>query len=46
MKNAINIKDLKIGYDKKIIIDDLDLSIEEGKEQVLLDLMDVENQLY
>lgn len=31
MKNAINIKDLKIGYDKKIIIDDLDLSIEEGK---------------
>lgn len=31
MKNAINIKDLKIGYDKKIIIEDLDLSIEEGK---------------
>lgn len=31
MKNAINIKDLKIGYDKKIIIEGLDLSIEEGK---------------
>ncbi|MGG7178413.1 ABC transporter ATP-binding protein [Clostridium paraputrificum] len=31
MKNAINIKDLKIGYDKKIIIEELDLSIEAGK---------------
>lgn len=31
MKNAINIKDLKIGYDKKTIIEELDLSLEEGK---------------
>ncbi|WP_291650701.1 ABC transporter ATP-binding protein [Clostridium sp.] len=31
MKNAINIKDLKIGYDKKIIIEELKLSIEKGK---------------
>lgn len=31
MKNAINIKDLKIGYDKKIIIEELNLSIEKGK---------------
>ena len=31
MKNAINIKDLKIGYEKKIIIEELDLSIEAGK---------------
>lgn len=31
MKNAINIKDLRIGYDKKIIIEGLDLCIEEGK---------------
>lgn len=31
MKNAINIKDLKIGYDKKTIIEELDLSLEKGK---------------
>ena len=31
MKNAINIKDLKIGYDKKIIIEELNISLEEGK---------------
>jgi iron complex transport system ATP-binding protein len=31
MKNAINIKDLKIGYDKKIIIEELNLSLEKGK---------------
>lgn len=31
MKNAIKIKDLKIGYDKKTIIEELDLSLEEGK---------------
>lgn len=31
MKNAIKIKDLKVGYDKKIIIKDLNLTIEQGK---------------
>ena len=31
MKNAISIKDFKIGYDKKIIIEELSLSIEEGR---------------
>ena len=28
MKNAINIKNLKVGYDKKIIIEELNLSLE------------------
>lgn len=31
MKNAIDIKKLKVGYDKKIIIEDLNLTIEKGK---------------
>lgn len=31
MKNAINIKKLKVGYDKKIIIEELNLSLEKGK---------------
>lgn len=31
MKNAIEIKDLKVGYDKKMIIEDLNLTIEQGK---------------
>ncbi|MBS5885461.1 MAG: ABC transporter ATP-binding protein [Clostridium sp.] len=31
MKNAINIKNLKVGYDKKIIIEELNLSLEKGK---------------
>lgn len=31
MKEAIAIKDFKIGYDKKIIIEELSLSIEKGK---------------
>ena len=31
MKKAIDIKDLKVGYDKKIIIEELNLSIEKGK---------------
>jgi len=31
MKSAINIKDLKIGYDKKIIIEELNIDIKEGK---------------
>ena len=31
MKNAINIKKLKVGYDKKKIIEELNLSLEKGK---------------
>ncbi len=31
MKDAVTIKDFKLGYDKKIIIEELSLSIEEGK---------------
>lgn len=31
MKKAIDIKKLKVGYDKKIIIEDLDLTLEKGK---------------
>lgn len=31
MKNAIKTKDLKVGYDKKVIIEDLNLTIEKGK---------------
>lgn len=31
MKNAINVKNLKVGYDKKIIIEELNLSLEKGK---------------
>ena len=31
MKNAINIKKLKVGDDKKIIIEELNLSLEKGK---------------
>lgn len=31
MKNAIKINDLNVGYDKKIIIDELNLTIEKGK---------------
>lgn len=31
MKNAINIKNLKVGYDKKIIIEELNLSLEKRK---------------
>ncbi len=31
MKKAIEIKDLKVGYDKKIIIEELNLTLEKGK---------------
>ncbi|WP_308779992.1 ABC transporter ATP-binding protein [uncultured Clostridium sp.] len=31
MKKAIDIKDLKVGYDKKIIIEELSLTLEKGK---------------
>ena len=31
MKKAIDIKNLKVGYDKKIIIKDLDLTLKKGK---------------
>lgn len=31
MKKAIDIKDLKVGYDKKIIIEELSLTLEKGR---------------